>query len=132
MKSGQKNHRRTFILTVAMLASVVFPAGAWAQLEDSFEEQQVETVEEREEAEQESVRELLEAEPHATSRWFEELVDFEQLERLQTARSRLIDMLEETSSSDDNRPTYMFRLAELDYTLARLFEQRSYERLDRA
>ena len=111
----------------------LLPVPVLAQLGESYEESEVQTVgEELEEQERESVRDQIQGEPRADQRWFEDEIDLAQVERMDTAMNRLRELVESADPGTEARATYMFRLAELYYTKARFFEQRAYDRRDRA
>ena len=122
------------LLRRLLFAALVLSSGtALAQGDGSFEESEVQTVgEQQEEAPRDSVREQLEGAPRADARWFEETIDLAQVERMDTAMNRLRELVEGASQGSEQRANYMFRLAELYYTKARFFEQRAYDRRDRA
>ena len=116
-----------------LLAVSLLALPAFAQLDDSYQESEVQSVgEEREEAPRESVREQIQGAARADARWFEENIDLAQVERMDTAMNRLRDLVESADPGTEQRANYMFRLAELYYTKARFFEQRAYDRRDRA
>lgn len=70
--------------------------------------------------------------PTTNARMLEDTVEIEEIERTETALTRLRGLVEDTPTNDVSRAEYMFRLAELYYDRARYYEQRAYRRRDEA
>ncbi|MBN1946627.1 MAG: tetratricopeptide repeat protein [Bradymonadales bacterium] len=141
MKINHRHNRRTWwralegaSSALLLLAAALLPsAPALAQLESSYQEVEVQAVgEERVEEQGPSAREELGSQTRATARWFEQMLDLSELERLDAAIHRLRNLVDQTPHGSSEAANYSYRLAELYYRKARLFEQRAYDRMDQA
>jgi TolA-binding protein len=116
------------LIAPAILASVV----AVAQVDQEREETTVESYGLDEEPERPNLAEEAAEGPTTSVLSLEREVDIEEIERTETALSRLRRLVEDTPAQDVSRAEYMFRLAELYYDRARYYEQRAYRRRDEA
>lgn len=103
-----------------------------AQIEDDRDEVTVESFGESEEEDRESLLDEARSGPQTTATVFESEIPIEEIERTETALSRLRRLVDETPEADSSRAEYMFRLAELYYNRANFYEQRAFRRRDEA
>jgi tetratricopeptide (TPR) repeat protein len=128
-----KSLTRWRLSTLLAAAGLLIPVAVSAQLEDRYQQTEVQQVgDEQPEEQRESTRARIEGESRVSERWFEEELDISQLEQQDTAMNRLRRLVENATPSSEQRADYMFRLAELYYIKARGYEQRAYTRRDRA
>ncbi|MFT4703076.1 MAG: TolA-binding protein [Bradymonadia bacterium] len=118
------------VVVAALSCCLAVPASA--QLADEREEVAVEAFDAEPDAERDNLLEEAQSGPQTTATLFEDVVEIEEIERTETAVSRLRDLVADTPIDDTSRAEYMFRLAELYYSRARYYEQRAFRRRDEA
>lgn len=124
-------HRSTrFVVARALVAwACLFSLPAWAAVDK--EEAEVAASEE-DGTGRERVLEDAKKGPEETYSWFRETVPVEEIERTETAIRRLTDLVEGTPADNPKRAEYMFRLAELYTERTQFYEERAYQRRDKA
>ena len=120
---------QTFAVVVV---GALLGADAFAQVDTAREEVTVESFGASEEQARESVLDEAQSGPQTTANVFDAEIPIEEIERTETALSRLRRLVDDTPVSDTARAEYMFRLAELYYNRARFYEQRAFRRRDEA
>lgn len=120
---------QTFAVVVV---GALLGADAFAQVDTDREEVTVESFGASEEQARESVLDEAQSGPQTTANVFDAEIPIEEIERTETALSRLRRLVDDTPVSDTARAEYMFRLAELYYNRARFYEQRAFRRRDEA
>jgi tetratricopeptide (TPR) repeat protein len=114
------------------LLLLALAAPASAQVTGTKTEAQIQNYNLTPETARESVFEQAKKGPADTKRMMAEKIAIEEIERTETALSRLRNLVNTTPAADPARADYLFRLAELYYERARYYEQRSYDRRDQA
>ena len=131
MNKGTTVSRAARILGGTLLL-LALSAPASAQVSSTKSEAQIQTFNPAPEAARESVFEEAKKGPADTKRMMAEKIAIEEIERTETALSRLRNLVNTTPAGDRARADYLFRLAELYYDRARYYEQRAYDRRDQA
>ena len=131
MNKGTTVSRAAKILGGTLLL-LALSAPASAQVSSTKSEAQIQTYNPAPEAARESVFEQAKKGPADTKRMMAEKIAIEEIERTETALSRLRNLVNTTPAGDRARADYLFRLAELYYDRARYYEQRAYDRRDQA
>ena len=131
MNKGTTVSRAAKILG-GILLLLALSAPASAQVSSTKSEAQIQTYNPAPEAARESVFEQAKKGPADTKRMMAEKIAIEEIERTETALSRLRNLVNTTPAGDRARADYLFRLAELYYDRARYYEQRAYDRRDQA
>ena len=131
MTKGTKLRRAANSLGGSLLL-LMLAAPASAQVSSTKSEAQIQNYTLAPEASRESVFEQAKKGPADTKRMMAEKIAIEEIERTETALSRLRNLVASTPTADRARADYLFRLAELYYDRARYYEQRSYDRRDQA
>ncbi len=116
-----------FVLSLALL-----PVAAVAQVNADHEEATVQSFTLEAEEDRANIASEAAEGPTTNARMLEDSVEIEEIERTETALTRLRQLVVDTPISDVSRAEYMFRLAELYYNRARYYEQRAYRRRDEA
>ena len=114
------------------LLLLTLAAPAAAQVTSNKSEAQIQNYNLAPETARESVFEQAKKGPADTKRMMAEKIAIEEIERTETALSRLRNLVTTTPTADPARADYLFRLAELYYDRARYYEQRSFDRRDQA
>lgn len=119
--------------TAPLLAAIALASvPALGQVTQEREEATVETFGLDAEVERPNIAEEAAQGPVSNARMLEDEVDISEIERTETALTRLRRLVQDTPATDVSRAEYMFRLAELYYDRARYYEQRAYRRRDEA
>lgn len=134
MSNGTKVSRGTAALGsgVLCLLALLAAAPAAAQVSSKKSETQIQNYNLAPETARESVFEEAKKGPADTKRMLAQKIAIEEIERTETALSRLRNLVTSTPVKDIARADYLFRLAELFYDRARYYEQRNYDRRDQA
>lgn len=114
------------------LLLLTLAAPASAQVTSNKSEAQIQNYNLAPETARESVFEEAKKGPADTKRMMAEKIAIDEIERTETALSRLRNLVSTTPAADSARADYLFRLAELYYARARYYEQRAYDRRDQA
>lgn len=131
MNKGTTVSRAARILGGTLLL-LALSAPVSAQVSNTKSEAQIQNYNPAPETARESVFEDAKKGPADTKRMMAEKIAIEEIERTETALSRLRNLVNTTPAGDRARADYLFRLAELYYDRARYYEQRAYDRRDQA
>lgn len=125
-------HRRPrFLLARALVAwACLLSIPAWAAVEKS--ETQVKSAEGEAPGRDRVLEDAKKGPEESKYSWIKESVPVEEIERTETAIRRLTDLVKGTPDGNPKKAEYMFRLAELYTERTQFYEERAYQRRDKA